>query len=263
MSNKKQCWPLSQISTLHYIKLVFRSALFLVATVAYIVNRRNATGGMFGGAENRPAILMVLWLIFAVEMILRFFPSKLESMGCEKQFLRNFSPAICSGAQTDEKHKHAKSTLSVAAVWIFLNAAIGALYLTKHIDQGILLLISLAFSVCDMVCILFFCPFQTWIMKNKCCGSCRIYNWDYAMMLTPLIFLKSIYTWSLLALSFGLLVKWEITYCRHPERFSETINDSLSCSNCQEKLCRHKKSLQRFLKQQRILLITEKDKRNK
>jgi hypothetical protein len=56
------------------------------------------------------------------------------------------------------------------------------------LDDGIMILLCSAYSICDIICILFFCPFQTWFMKNKCCSTCRIYNWDYAMMFTPLFF---------------------------------------------------------------------------
>ena len=100
-----------------------------------------------------------------------------------------------------------------------------------------------AYSVCDVICILFFCPFQSWFLKNKCCSACRIYNWDYAMMFTPLFFVRKGYTWSLLALSVALLVRWEIVFYRHPERFSEKTNEYLRCANCTEKLCVHKKQL--------------------
>ena len=61
------------------------------------------------------------------------------------------------------------------------------------------------------------------------------------MMFTPLLFIRSFYTWSLLLLGIALLVKWEITVRRHPERFSVTTNAALSCAACTEKLCRHKK----------------------
>ncbi len=81
-------------------------------------------------------------------------------------------------------------------------------------------------------------------MKNKCCVNCRIYNWDYAMMFTPLFFVKRSYSWSLLALSLALLIRWEITFFNHPERFSANTNAYLQCSNCSEKLCAHKKQLQ-------------------
>lgn len=77
--------------------------------------------------------------------------------------------------------------------------------------------------------------FRAWFMKNKCCSSCRIYNWDYAMMFTPLFFVRKTYTWSLLVLSVALLVRWEITFYLHPERFSEKTNDYLQCKNCTEK----------------------------
>lgn len=261
MNNKKhRNWPLSHISTLHYLKLVFRSALFLAAVGVYIHSRITASGGLTDVFAEQTPFLMAIWLVYAVEMVLRFFPSRLESMGCEKQFPRHFSPTARAEVPAAERRRHTKSALTVAAVWIVFNAAIGALYLTCVIDRGILLLISLAFSVCDMICILFFCPFQTLMMKNKCCVSCRIYNWDYAMMFTPLLLVRSAYTWSLLAISLALLLRWEITCRRHPERFSEATNHSLSCSRCREKLCSHKKSLRRFLRRQRSSARREADK---
>ena len=77
------------------------------------------------------------------------------------------------------------ATVLIALIWIIFNGIIGALRMIDLLDDGILILLCSAYSVCDLVCILFFCPFQTWFMKNKCCGTCRIYNWDYAMMFTP------------------------------------------------------------------------------
>jgi hypothetical protein len=253
---ERRRFKLSKISALHYMKLAFRSGLFLAAISIYLVNRIEGSGSLFGGFENQPVILVLIWLVFAVEMVLRFFPSKFESMGCQKQFAISFIPASSRSEMIAESS--AKTTFIVAAVWIGLNAVIGALYFAGIFDAGILILISLAYSVCDMICILFFCPFQTWFMKNKCCGSCRIYNWDYAMMFTPFVFIMNPYTWSLLLLALILLAKWEIVYRRYPERFSEATNGSLSCSNCLEKLCQHKKQLQRFLIRQKMHLNKKK-----
>jgi hypothetical protein len=56
------------------------------------------------------------------------------------------------------------------------------------------------------------------------------------------------YAWSLLGISLLLLLRWEITLHRFPERFSQKTNACLSCANCEEKLCQHKKQLQSFLK---------------
>ena len=234
---------LTPTSTLHYAKLLLRLVLFLAAGVLYLIGRIRHTGGMFQGYERKHWLLGVIWLIYAVEMLFRLFPSRLESMGCQKQFARNYRPTGESVPRLLAPGRIA----AVAASWLLLNGAIGALYFTGLIDQGIVVLISLAFGVCDMVCILFFCPFQTWFMKNRCCGVCRIYNWDFAMMFTPFLFVPGVYTWSLLGLSLLLLVRWEVTVHRHPERFAENTNACLSCASCQEKLCQHKRQLQGFL----------------
>lgn len=232
---------LSRISMLHYTKLLFRSILFLVALILYLV-----VGGdtfLTSGLASVPLLRGFIWLFFVVEMVLRFFPSSFESMGCQKQFARNYRPTGKTG-----KLQTGKAVAAIIAAWTALNGLIGILYWIGILDQGILLLVSLAYSVCDMICILFFCPFQTWFLKNKCCTTCRIYNWDYAMMFTPFVFIRSGYTWSLLGIALALLVYWEIVVRQHPERFLESCNQSLSCSMCQEKLCHHKKQLIRLRK---------------
>ena len=225
---------------MHYLKLAFRSLVFISALILYIYNR------------NHPAIFLTLiWCVFAIEMILRFLPSQLESMGCQKQFRKNFHPTNIPKENTQIQAPI--RTWIVIAAWFSLNGFIALLYYTHIIDEGVLLLISLAYSICDIICILFFCPFQTWFMKNRCCCTCRIYNWDFAMMFTPLIFVKTIFAQTLVILSLALLIRWEYTLYRHPEYFSENTNSSLSCNECQEKLCHHKKQLHRFWKREKKL----------
>ena len=250
MTNKRHK-KLSKIMMLHYWKLTFRSLLFIGALILYIYNWLHKTGSSFSGFDENKLVLTIIWCIFAGEMILRFIPSHFESMGCQKQFKVNYHP-------TGEPKEQAEllspiRTWTVIVAWFALNGLIGLLYYIHVIDEGILLLISLAYSVCDMICILFFCPFQTWFMKNRCCCTCRIYNWDFAMMFTPLIFVKTLFAQSLVILSLALLVRWEYTVHRHPEYFSEKTNRSLSCKECQEKLCHHKTQLKTFWKSQKKL----------
>ena len=235
----KQHGKISNISILHYVKLVVRALLFLCVLAAYIVGRTAELKRFY-------PLPVVVWVFFVFEMVLRFFPSRLESMGCQKQFAHNFRPM--KGEPTPVGHSW-KSTAVVAAAWLALNALVGAAYFVGWLDRGILVLICLFFSICDIVCILFFCPFQTWMMKNRCCTTCRIYNWDFAMMFTPLVFMPDAYTYSLLGCALALLLRWEITYRRHPERFHEQTNACLDCARCEEKLCSHKKQLQGFLRQ--------------
>lgn len=237
--------PLSKISAKHYGELIFRSLLFLAALGIYLTGRLNTS--LLTGWGSLSPLLLVVWVVFLVEMALRFFPSSLESAGCQKQFAKAFQPRTQEG-ELRGWHTAGRAVAAVAPVWLALNAVFGGLYFAGVIDAGVLLLLCLAYSVCDMICILFFCPFQTWFMKNKCCVTCRIYNWDYAMMCTPLVFIPSWYTWSMLAMALALLVRWEWAAHRHPDWFSDQTNASLTCAQCTEKLCHHKKQLRRFWK---------------
>jgi len=250
MKTEKIRQKLTDISVYRFTELTFRSLLFLAAAVIYIWNRIRGERSLTDVLGNSPLVLMLVWFVFMFEMILRFIPSGVESRGCQKQFAGHFVPT----GDTSPAPKTAKTTFLAAASWLALNGIIGVLYFTKVIDRGILLLVCLAYSVCDMICILFFCPFQTWILKNKCCVTCRIYNWDYAMMFTPLVFIPNVYSVTLLAMALALLVKWEIAYHTHPERFFESKNAALRCENCTEKLCAHKTQLQQYLKRYRRLL---------
>ena len=246
---------ISVISAIHYFRLAYRSVLFLLLLGNYILYRIRAGKETLSILEARPVIILVTWAIFAVEMVMRFFPSRFESAGCQKQFRRNY---IKSG-DTSIAVQDNNATVLVALIWIVFNGLIGGLKMLELIDDGILILICSAYSVCDMICILFFCPFQTWLLKNKCCGTCRIYNWDYAMMFTPLFFIRKSYAWSLLALSVALLIRWEITFYRYPEWFAENTNEFLQCKNCREKLCAHKNQL-KTLRQQIEAYMTKKKK---
>lgn len=250
---------------MHRIKLVGRSMLLIGAIALYIYNRIIGNEFFFGGIEYNNYFLLALWSIFFVEMLFRFIPSRLESPGCQKVFKKRFIPTEVKKTKLTSW----MSTLGVAFAWLALNGAIAALYYAHVIDEGILVIISLAYSVCDMICILFFCPFQTWFMKNRCCVTCRIYNWDFAMMFTPLAFINSIWARSLLGVSLILLLVWELTVRIHPERFAEETNGCLSCANCTEKLCHHKKQLRGFIKKNKDRLYVKgnelfgKDKKNK
>ena len=230
---------LTPVSTYHYFRLVMRSITFLVLLYCYISYRLQ--GGEEIGAliESHPLILTVIWAVFLLEMVLRFFPSKLESPGCQKQFKKNY---VKTG-ETNIVIQDNNAVMLVALIWIAFNAIFGMLHMCGIFDDGLMVLLCSFYSVCDMICILFFCPFQSWLLKNKCCCTCRIYNWDYAMMFTPLFFVRRIYTWSLLVISVALMARWEITFFKAPERFSEKTNGYLSCQNCTEKLCTHKKQL--------------------
>lgn len=247
----------SRISKIHYAKLALRSSFLAYAIILYIVNPRWYEEGSTASISGL-VFLILTWITFVPEMIRRFLPNKHESPGCQKQFKRNYKPRpvtsltdeimrILGRTQEEIKKKDFRDVVIIATFWIALNALIAVLYFTQIISAGILVIVSMFYAVSDIICILFWCPFQTIVMKNTCCAQCRIYNWDYAMMFTPLLFLGGFWGLSLFLLSAGLLVKWEMDYYRYPNRFAEETNSYLSCEGCNERLCSHKASVQRLL----------------
>ncbi len=248
---------ISDISIGHYLKLFGRSAIFLASLGLYLTGR--LAEGLLRDFIAAKIFAVFIWIVFMVEMLMKYFPLEFESMGCQKQFACNYIPAENSDEISEkELRRYDRSALYILLLWILLNGTVAVFYFAGIIDRGILVLISLLYSVSDMICILFFCPFQTLFMKNKCCISCRIYTWDYIMMFTPLFLIKSFFTWSLCITALGLMLRWEYVYRKHPERFSEKTNENLLCSNCKERLCTHKKQLRSFHKKINFRRITEK-----
>ena len=121
-------------------------------------------------------------------------------------------------------------------IWAVLTAFIGVLYYQNVINNMIIFMISVAFYVCDLICVLIWCPFRL-IMKNKCCTTCRIFNWDHLMMFSPMVFIFGFYSLSLFILSVVAWLVWEICILTYPQRFTEMTNSALKCSECTDKLC--------------------------
>lgn len=197
-----------------------------------------------------PNVINVFWLILTLSMLRRLAPQKhSDNLGYQKQFAICFQPtdafvngaldteAIAAGIRTS---RHGIGT--VALVWCLGNGLVFALYAVGAFDDRILLLLSAAYAVCDIICILFYCPFQRIWMQNRCCTTCRIYNWDFMMLCTPLLAIRSFYTWSLCALAALLLIRWEVSAARHPERFLPLTNQNLHCRHCTSKLCQLKRN---------------------
>ena len=128
-------------------------------------------------------------------------------------------------------------------VWLSFNAIWGILYLCGVIEVADLLMLTVFYFLCDYICILFFCPFQKVIMKNKCCVNCRIYDWGHFMMFTPMLFIQNFFSWSLFFTSVVVLIRWEISYAQNSQRFWSGSNKTLQCANCKDKTCQIKKRL--------------------
>lgn len=121
-------------------------------------------------------------------------------------------------------------------IWVGLLAALAVLFFTGVLGRDEIFLVAVFFFVCDLICVLVWCPFRL-IMRNKCCTTCRIFNWDHLMMFSPFVLTPGFYTTSLLIVAFAAWVVWEVCVMVYPERFWERTNVALQCANCTDKLC--------------------------
>ena len=129
-----------------------------------------------------------------------------------------------------------KAAYKVFILWCGLLAVIAALYYGGVLTKPMLFLISVAFYVCDLICVLVWCPFRL-MMKTRCCTTCRIFNWDHLMMFSPLFFMGGFFGISLALTAFLAWLVWELCIMMYPERFWDKSNLALKCSECSDKLC--------------------------
>lgn len=129
-----------------------------------------------------------------------------------------------------------KAAYKVFLIWVGLLALLAALFFTGVLGRYEIFLVAVIFFVCDLICVLIWCPFRL-IMHNKCCTTCRIFNWDHLMMFSPFILAPGFYTTSLLIAAFAVWIVWEVCVMVYPERFWERTNVALQCANCTDKLC--------------------------
>lgn len=159
-----------------------------------------------------------------------------------KQYPNRFEPVANYSRQSlkEAVRQQNRGALKVAAVWLTGNLVFGILYWRRTIGVAELVLLCALYYLCDLICVLFFCPFQTFLMGNRCCVNCRIFAWGSWMMATPMAFIPHWFSWSLVGLGLVVLVVWEVRFRRYPERFWFGSNKLLQCAHCQEQLCRYK-----------------------
>ena len=186
------------------------------------------------------SLLHLLWLVWAADTLQQIVPIKNKlPLGSMKLFQSRFQPIrdrINYEALRDYTIATTRAAYKVFLIWCGLLAVIGLLYYYGILGRSELFLISAAFYVCDLICVLIWCPFRL-LMRTRCCTTCRIFNWDHLMMFTPMIFMGGFYAVSLLSLAFAAWLVWEVCIMMYPERFWDKSNAALKCSNCTDKLC--------------------------
>ncbi len=83
MDHGKHRVRLSAVSTLHYVRLVYRSLLMVGFLALYLSCRFRGGEDISSALELRPLLLFLISSVFTTVMILRFFPSRLVSPGSQ------------------------------------------------------------------------------------------------------------------------------------------------------------------------------------
>ena len=186
------------------------------------------------------SLLHLLWLVWMMDMLAQILPGAKDiPLGSQKLFKDRFKPLkekINRQSLAAYTKNTARNAGLIMLLWIGLIAVICILRIAGILDDTALFLITALFFVCDLICVLIWCPFRL-ILKTRCCTTCRIFNWDHLMMFSPMLLVKGFYSWSLLLTSIIALLVWEINVLLHPERFWEYSNAALLCANCTDKLC--------------------------
>ena len=224
----------------YIFRLIFRCIVLITCVIYYVLDpeRFFVLEGM--NFFKKFSALHLLWLIWVVDMIQQIIPIKNRlPLGSMKLFSSRFKP-------TKDKINHealreyivttTKAAYKVFILWCALLAVIGILYFSEVLNKPMLFLISVTFYVCDLICVLIWCPFRL-MMKTRCCTTCRIFNWDHLMMFSPMTFMGGFYGVSLLVLAITAWLVWELCVMMYPERFWDKSNLALKCSECTDKLC--------------------------
>lgn len=237
---KKKAFAMSKTRRRYIERFIGRIIIFIVCVFVCIFSPEEfeILDGM--NFFEKFSFLHILWGIWVIDMIFQLVPVKNRiPLGSQKLFKTRFKPIrdkINYSALKEYVISTTKAAYKVMLLWVALLLFIGALYFTNVINKTALFMISAAFYVCDLICVLIWCPFRL-MMKTRCCTTCRIFNWDHLMMFTPMMFMGGFYSLSLLFLALAVFAVWELCVMIYPERFWEHSNEALRCANCTDKLC--------------------------
>ena len=225
------------------IKLIIRTILLIVMIVFSIVDINLVSKFMSLKLIGSFKLYQLLWLYLMYEMVIVLIPKFNNYSYSGKIFKRHFIEADRYNSEKLEQftEKNSKKAVNAFIFWVGLNGIIGFIYLKFNLSPIYMYLLFFFYYWADMFCVNIWCPFHKIIVRNKCCNECRIYNWGHIMYLTPLVFIPSFYTYSLVFVGVVLFLQWEYMYRKYPERVSSISNKTLSCGACSHD-CRYNKA---------------------
>ena len=218
-------------------KIFFKFALSLVLllnTIIFVVFFED----LIYVVEDYLFPLFFLYFIFdSFGVILPMFNDSIYSSKMQKRQFKEVP-----GYDVDKLRQEARRNNRVAVVIFVLYfgmiALIGLSFLNfTWFDRKLLYLVFFGLNFADYFCIMLWCPFRQWFLKNSCCNTCRISNWDRIMKFSILIFIPNFYTITIFVLGVLIFLYWEYQHWVHPERFYRISNQTLWCVNCDKVTC--------------------------
>jgi hypothetical protein len=228
-----------RITGRHKLQLLFRGALLILTMLSFAFFPTTITY-LFTYPLGPFRVYHLLWLITMLYLVYVLLPCTKKGVNMGKIYARFYREDPKRTGKDKEKLRAFTKNSDLGALksfglWFGILLPFLILYLLGIINAWwIFGIVALAYFL-DEVCIAVWCPFRNWLVKNKCCNSCRIHNWGPIMVFFALIVIPSFWTYSLIFASLLILIQWEYLHFRHPERFYEYYNLNLRCDNCTRK----------------------------
>ena len=173
-------------------KLIIRIVIVTAVAVTYFMHR-----DILNNVLTQPALeslkdvqywpFITLWALLMAMMARHLLPPRVFTMALlkQKEERLDLDPNYKKERLLQYVQKQNVKAWYVMLIWVLFNGVIGMLYLSGILQVADMFLFTTFFFLCDYICILFYCPFQTHIMHNKCCVNCRIYDWDSKLDIQP------------------------------------------------------------------------------
>ncbi|WP_434799698.1 hypothetical protein [Terrisporobacter vanillatitrophus] len=215
-------------------RFIFRSILLIIFIILFIIDKNIIVNILNYKIMYSIKIYHLIWLYLMLETVILIIPYTNNHSYNGKLFLKHYIPADNYDEKKLHKYmkKNNKHARSVFVAWIVLNVVLFIIYYNYNLSTPYIFLVFMIYYWTDMFCVNVWCPFHKLFFKSKCCNECRIYNWDHVMFCTPLLLIKSFWSYSLFLLSFFTFIQWEYMIKKHPERFSPLSNKKLQCKGC-------------------------------
>ena len=226
----------------YILRLILRIAVLIFCGVFLLHDPSQASILRGWNFFRRFSPFHILWLLWIIDMLWQLIPVQKHihiALGSQKHFKFRFQP-VKESFNYPALRKHIISTTKAAykvfLIWIAVIAVVSLLRYLNVFDDAALFFITLVFYVCDLICVVVWCPFRL-LLRTRCCTTCRIFNWDHLMMFSPMLLISGFYPRSLIIMATLVWLIWELCMMMYPERFWEQTNEALRCANCTDRLC--------------------------